>query len=182
MQDSFKIKKSNILYKGKVISLKVDEISYSNGASGVREIALHPGGAVVVPLKDNGKFIMISQFRYPLQKVILEFPAGKLDNNEDPLSCAVRELEEETGYTSKNFSKLGEICTAPGFSNEILHLFIAKNLQQGKHNREEGEESMEVFEFTADEIEKKITNGEIIDAKTISAFYLAKKILTNNLS
>jgi ADP-ribose pyrophosphatase len=182
MQNNFKTEKSKILYKGKIFNLKVDEISYSNGTLGIREIAVHPGGAVVVPVKDDGKLIMISQFRYPLQKVILEFPAGKLDNNEDPLICAIRELEEETGYISENFSKLGEICTTPGFSNEILHLFIAKNLKEGKHNREEGEHDMEVFEFTTDEIEQKILSGEIYDAKTICTFYLTKKLLLNNPS
>src|SRR4030065_178781 len=112
---NFKIVKSEILYKGKVFDLQVDEIKYNSGNRGIREIAVHPGGAVIVPVKEDGKIVMITQFRYPFNKFMLEFPAGKLDKDEDPLKCAVRELEEETGYKSKNVFKLGEICTTPGF-------------------------------------------------------------------
>ncbi|MDO8549885.1 MAG: NUDIX hydrolase [Ignavibacteria bacterium] len=148
---NFKIEKSEILYKGKVFDLQVDEITYNSGNKGIREIAVHPGGAVVVPVKDDGKIIMITQFRYPFNKFMLEFPAGKLDKGEDPLNCATRELEEETGYKYKNVFKLGEICTTPGFCSEVLHLYFAEDLTSGNHNREEGEDGMEVFEFTMEE-------------------------------
>ncbi len=171
---NFKIDKSEILYRGKVFDLQVDEITYKSGNKGIREIALHPGGAVIVPLKENGKLIMITQFRYPFNKFMLEFPAGKLDKSEDPFNCAVRELEEETGFKSGNVFKLGEICTTPGFCSEVLHLYFAKDLAPGNHSREEGEYGMEVFEFTVEEIESKISSGEINDAKSICAFHLAK--------
>ena len=174
---NFKIEKSEIFYRGKVFDLQVDEIIYNSGNKGIREIAVHTGGAVVVPLKDDGKIVMITQFRYPFNKFMLEFPAGKLDKGEDPLNCAIRELEEETGYKSKNVFKLGEICTTPGFCSEVLHLYFAEGLTSGNHNREEGEDGMEVFEFTMEEIEEKIRNGEINDAKTICAFYIAKSHL-----
>jgi len=174
---NFKIEKSEIFYRGKVFDLQVDEIIYNSGNKGIREIAVHTGGAVVVPLKDDGKIVMITQFRYPFNKFMLEFPAGKLDKGEDPLNCAIRELEEETEYKSKNVFKLGEICTTPGFCSEVLHLYFAEGLTSGNHNREEGEDGMEVFEFTMEEIEEKIRNGEINDAKTICAFYLAKSHL-----
>ena len=174
---NFKIEKSEILYRGKVFDLQVDEIIYNSGNKGIREIAVHTGGAVVVPLKDDGKIVMITQFRYPFNKFMLEFPAGKLDKGEDPLNCAIRELEEETGYKSKNVFKLGEICTTPGFCSEVLHLYFAEGLTSGNHNREEGEDGMAVFEFTMEEIEDKIRNGEINDAKTICAFYIAKSHL-----
>ncbi|UCH64750.1 MAG: NUDIX hydrolase, partial [Ignavibacterium sp.] len=95
---NYTIRKSKILYEGKVFDLKVDEIEFDNGSKGIREVALHPGGAVAVPLTNEGMIVMVEQFRYPFQKKLLELPAGKLDKGEDPLECAVRELEEETGY------------------------------------------------------------------------------------
>jgi ADP-ribose pyrophosphatase len=174
---NFKLIKSNFLFKGKVFDVKVDEIEYNSGNKGIREVAVHPGGAVVVAVKDDGKIIMVHQFRYPLQKKIFELPAGKLDNNEDPYNCAVRELEEETGYRAKKVEKLGQIYTTPGFCTEILHIYIAKELIHGEHNREEGEQGMEIFELSKQEIEEKIKTGEITDAKTICGIYLAQKYI-----
>jgi ADP-ribose pyrophosphatase len=171
---NYKIDKSEIIYRGKVFDLRVDEITYNSGNKGIREIAIHPGGAVVLPLKDNGKIVIVKQFRYPFNESLLEFPAGKLDTGEDPFNCAYRELEEETGYKSENIIKLGAIRTTPGFCSEILHLYLARDLVAGKHNREEGEAGMEVLEFPVEEVETKIKNGEISDAKTICAFHLAK--------
>jgi len=170
---SYKLLKSQILFKGKVFDHQVDEIEYESGNRGIREVAIHPGGAVVVPIKDDGKIILVKQFRYPLQNTLIELPAGKLDKDEDPLVCATRELEEETGYKAKEIKKLGKIYTAPGYCTEILHIYSARGLTPGNHNREEGEQGMEIFELSINEIEKMITNGEITDAKTIvGIFYL----------
>lgn len=175
---NYKLNKSEILFKGKVFDLKIDEISYNaSGNNGIREIAVHPGGAVVVPVKDDGKLILVKQFRYPVQKWLIEFPAGKLDSNEEPLVCATRELEEETGYKSKEIVKLGKILTAPGYSTEVLHIYKATGLVSGHHNREEGELGMEILELTTDQINSMIFNGEITDAKTIAGMYYLK----NNL-
>ena len=164
---NYKLLKSKILYKGKVFDHQVDEIEYESGNKGIREIAIHPGGAVIVPIKDDGKIILVNQFRYPFQKTLIELPAGKLDKDEDPLVCATRELEEETGYKAKEIKKLGEIYTAPGYCTEILHIYSAKGLVAGNHNREEGEHGMEILELTINEIEEMIIKGEIKDAKTI---------------
>ena len=174
--NNFKLINSKEIYKGRVIDLRVDEIQYENGTIGYREVASHPGGAAVVAVKD-GKIILVTQYRYPLNKTIYELPAGKLDHSEDPVECAKRELEEETGYISENFIKLGEIVSTPGFCNERLYLFLALDLIPGKKNHEEGEYGMESHYFTLGEIEEKIFNGEIIDAKTICAVYLSKKYL-----
>jgi ADP-ribose pyrophosphatase len=171
---NYKVKKSEILFSGKVFDLQVDEIEYDSGNKGIREVAVHPGGAVVVPVKNDGKIVMVKQFRYPLQKFLLEMPAGKLDRNEEPLKCAVRELEEETGYKTNRIIELGSISTTPGFCTEILHIFLATDLVPGNHNREEGEHGMEIFEFTLKEIEKKIQAGEIVDAKSICGVMLYK--------
>ena len=170
---NYKVLKSEIRFKGKVFDHQVDEIEYESGNKGIREVAIHPGGAVVVPIKDDGKIILVRQFRYPLQKTLIELPAGKLDKDEDPLVCATRELEEETGYKAKEIKKLGEIYTAPGYCTEILHIYSASGLTPGNHNREEGEQGMEILELTIDEIKKMIFSGKITDAKTIAGiFYL----------
>ena len=174
---NFKVTKSDILFKGKVFDLKVDEIEYESGNKGIREIAVHPGGAVIVAVNDDGKIIMVNQFRYPLQKKILELPAGKLDKNEDPYECAIRELEEETGYKAEKVEKLGQIYTTPGFCTEVLHIYLAKKLIRGDHNREEGEQGMEVLELTYDQINEKIMSNKITDSKSICGIYLAQKYL-----
>jgi ADP-ribose pyrophosphatase len=171
---NFDVIKSEVIYKGKVFDVVVDNIKYNSGNSGVREVAIHPGGAVIVPVKADGKIIFVNQFRYPLKKTLLELPAGKLDPNEDPLTCAVRELEEETGYLANNVIKLGAINTTPGFCTEVLHIYLAKDLVPGEHRREEGEYGMEVYEYTLQEIEEKIKSGELTDAKSICGIYMAK--------
>ena len=174
---NFKVKKSEIIFRGRVFDLQVDEIEYDSGNKAVREVALHPGGAVIVPVKEDGKIIMVKQFRYPFQKYMLELPAGKLEKDEDPKDCAERELTEETGYTAKKIFKLGSIATTPGFCSEILHIYLAKDLTHGNHNREEGEYGMETFEYSLEEIEDKISKGEIIDSKTICGIHYYKNII-----
>lgn len=171
---NFKLTNSKILFEGKVFNLKVDEIEYNSGNKGIREVAVHPGGAVVIPVTDECKLVMVTQFRYPFQTTLLEFPAGKLDVDEDPLDCAARELEEETGYKAAKVNELGKIYTAPGYCTETLHIYVAQELKKGDHNREEGEYGMEIYEFDMAEIEAKIISGEIIDAKTICAVYFLK--------
>lgn len=171
---NFSIKKSDVIFKGIVFDIKVDQIEYDSGNAGVREVILHNGGAVVVPVTDEGKIIFVKQYRYPFNEWMYELPAGKLEKGEDPFICATRELTEETGYTSNDISKLGRIYTSPGFCDEILHIYLAENLIEGNHNREEGEFGMEVFEFTLDEIDKMITDGKIVDSKSISGVYFYK--------
>lgn len=174
---NFKLTNSKTLFEGKVFNLKVDEIEYDSGNKGIREVIVHPGGAVVIPVTNEGKLVMVTQIRYPFQTTLLEFPAGKLDIDEDPLDCAIRELEEETGYKSGKVNKLGKIYTAPGYCTETLHIYVAQELKKGDHKREEGEQGMEVFELSLEEIEKKINNGEIVDAKSICGiFYLKNRM------
>ena len=171
---NYRILKSEIIHSGKVFNTKVDQIEYNSGNKAVREVAEHPGGAVVVPVTNEGKIVMVTQHRFPVDKVLLELPAGKLGKNENPLHCAIRELEEETGYKSDNVNEIGSIYTTPGYSTEKLWIYLAKDLKPGNHNREEGELGMKVFEYTLKEIEEKIINGEIVDGKTICGIYLAK--------
>lgn len=174
---NFKVVKSDVLYKGRVFDLQVDQIQYDSGNNGIREVAIHNGGAVIVPVKDDGRIVLVSQFRYPLNKFLTELPAGKLEIDEDPFVCAVRELEEETGYRSDNVVKLGSIYTTPGFCTEVLHIYMAKNLVPGETRREEGEYGMQTVELSFAEINDKIRSGEINDAKTLSGILMARNYL-----
>jgi len=155
-------------FKGKVVDIRVEEVRFEGKEKTViRETVIHPGGAVAVPVKDDGKLVLIKQFRWPHKRGLYELPAGKLDKGEDPQICAARELKEETGYSTSNISKLGEIITTSGFCNEVLHIYLAKDLVFGDHAREDGEEGIELVEMTLDEIDNKIRSNEICDAKTI---------------
>jgi ADP-ribose pyrophosphatase len=172
---NFKVIKSETVFHGKVFDVRVDEIEYNEtGNKNFRQVAVHPGGAVIVPVTDKGKIILITQYRYPQDEVVLELPAGKLEEGEDPLICAARELSEETGCNAKEIKKLGKIFTTPGFCSEVLHIYLAKGLISGNHAREEGEEDIKLIELTLDEIDNKIRSGEIVDAKTISGIYMYK--------
>lgn len=164
---NFKVINSKIKFKGRVFDLRVDEIEYLSGNKGIREVAVHHGGAVVLPVTNENKIVFVKQYRYPLDEWLLELPAGKLEKGEDPRYCAERELEEETGYTADTITDLGKISTTPGFCTEILYLYLATGLKAGHHKREEGEQGMEVIELTMDEIKSYLKEGKIIDAKTI---------------
>ena len=176
---NYRIKQSELIYKGKVFDIKVDKIEYDSGNKANREVVLHPGGAVVVGVTKENKIVLVKQRRYPMNKILIELPAGKLDKDEDPRMCAARELEEETGYRSNKLEKLGSIFTTPGYSSEELHIFTALNLVKGNHNREEGEEEMELLEYSLEEIENMVTENKIVDGKTISGIFLYKKWLKN---
>lgn len=171
----YDILKSETPFKGKVVDIKVEEVKFEGSERIVRrETVIHPGGAVAVPVKADGKLVLIRQFRWPHKAVLYELPAGKLDKGEDPQLCASRELKEETGYTTANISKLGQIITTSGFCNEVLHIYLAEDLTFGDHAREEGEEGIELVELTMDEIDEKIRTNEICDAKTICGITMYK--------
>ncbi len=177
---NYKVIKKEKIFEGVVFDVQVDKIVYDSGNEGVREVVIHNGGAVVLPVTDEGKIILVKQFRYPFQKFLVEAPAGKLEKGEDPYDCATRELTEETGYTSSNVTKLGEIYTTPGFCDEILYLYLATNLTAGDHNREEGEYGMEIFEYSLSEVDEMIRTGKIVDAKTIAIIYHYKCLTINS--
>ncbi|HPN38957.1 MAG TPA: NUDIX hydrolase [Melioribacteraceae bacterium] len=168
---NYKVTDSEILHYGKVFDLKVDTLIYDSGNKGIREIAVHKGGAVVVPITNEGKIVFVKQFRYPLQKFLLELPAGKLEENEDPYVCAERELTEETGYISTNIKPLGKIYTTPGFCTELLHIYLATSLTMHNYDREEGEFGMTVLELHPKEVVRRIMFGDIVDAKTICGIF-----------
>lgn len=169
--------KQNKIFQGKIVELVVQEYNEPSGRTHTKEIIKHPGGSVVVPVLDNNNIVLVKQYRYPLDKFILEFPAGKLEPNEDPLECAARELTEETGYTAGKIEKLTAIYTTPGFCNELLHLYIATSLEKSVTGQqlERDEHSLSVVELPLSEALDMIDRGEIMDSKTIVGILLAER-------
>jgi ADP-ribose pyrophosphatase len=168
-----------VLYTGKIFDLIVDRIQYPSGNTGIREIARHPGGAVIVPLFDDGRVMLVRQLRYPLGKHIVELPAGKLAPGEDPRDAAARELEEETGWIAGSLEHLATIYTTPGFCDEELHLYLAARLHPSQHGprREEGEFTMTLQMILLRDALGLVERGEVRDAKTIIGLMLAAKRL-----
>lgn len=168
---------SQSIYDGRIIKVKVDEVLLPNGKTAKREIVNHQGAVAVIPLTEDGKLIAVRQFRKPLEKVIVEIPAGKLEPGEDPLSCAKRELEEETGYTAEQYEKLSAFYTSPGFADELLHVYVATGLVKGE-SRPDEDEFVDVLEMTLEEAHERHKAGEICDAKTVVAlFYWENRVL-----
>jgi ADP-ribose diphosphatase len=176
---NLKLRKRTEAYKGRVFTTIVDEVEYPSGRLTIREIADHPGGAVVLGIFPDDNILLIHQHRYPLDKFIWELPAGKLDNAEDPLACARRELEEETGYLAATWRRLTSIYTSPGFCSELLHIFLATGLSEAPGGRklEEGEETMTLSIKPLSEAVGMIEKGEIVDAKTITGIMLGARFL-----
>jgi len=137
-----------------------------------RQYFVHPGGVCIVPVLDDGRVVMVEQFRTPVGKIIYEFPAGKQDTGEAPLKTAQRELQEETGYIASEWTELGGIYPSPGYCTETLHMFLARGLSEDEKNPDHGE-ILENKYFTIEEAISKVMNGEIKDSKTIAGlFYL----------
>ncbi len=154
------------IYQGKVVTLNVDTVRLPNGHTIDLEVIRHPGASAVVPMKDDGTVVMIRQFRHAANGFIFEIPAGKLHPKEDPLDCAARELEEEIGYMAGHFELLSSIFTAPGFADEVIHVYVATALTRGTQNLDQ-DEVLEVVEMPLREAIAKIEDGTIRDAKTI---------------
>jgi ADP-ribose pyrophosphatase len=154
------------LYSGKIVTLHVDTIRQASGRTSIREVVLHPGGVLAVPILDDGRVVLIRQFRYPLQKYILEFPAGKLDGNLSPDETIARELEEEAGYRARTLTHECSFYTSPGISNELLHLFVARELEPVQQRLEDGEH-ISVEQYTLEQCLAKVVRGEIMDGKTL---------------
>jgi ADP-ribose pyrophosphatase len=154
------------IYNGKIVNLHVDHIRLASGSHAIREVVHHPGGVVAVPVLDDGRIILVRQFRYPLKKFILELPAGKLDSNQSPSETIARELEEETGFTSRDITFEFAFYTTPGISDEVIHLFIARSLSEVPQQLQEGEH-ITVEPHSLEECLEKIRSGEIADGKTV---------------
>ena len=162
----------NEIFHGKIIDVVVDDVALPNGGTSKRELVFHPGGVAVIAVTEENKMIFVRQFRKPLEKVILEIPAGKIDPGEgaQPELTGARELEEETGYRASTLEHVHSMYLSPGFANEVLDLFHAKQLQKVENPLPQDEdEVLEVYELTMKEAKAAIADGTICDAKTIFA-------------
>ena len=154
------------IYQGKIIDLSVETVTLPNGATAELELITHPGASAVVPLKDNQTVVMIRQYRHAVGGYIYEIPAGKLYLGEDPRDCAMREVEEEIGYKVGKLEPLLSFFTTPGFTDEIIHIYLGENLTLGTQDLGE-DEVLEVIEMPLTKTIELIKDGSIKDGKTI---------------
>ena len=171
---------SEDVYDGVLLHVKKDTVKLPNGKEATREWIRHPGAASVIPLLPDGRIVLVRQYRYPVQKVTLEVPAGKLDSpDEDPLDCAVRELKEETGYPAGKIEKLTMIATTVGFSNEKIYLYAAQDLSAGEQCPDE-DEFINTVKVPLAEAVRMVEEGKIYDAKSVTSILLLKERLARS--
>ena len=164
------------VYEGIIVNVRRDIAELQNGNKAQREVVEHPGGVGIVPLTKDKKVLMVRQYRYPMEEELLEIPAGKLGEGEDPHECAVRELSEETGCTAGKYIDLGATYPSPGFCKETLYIYLALDLQHGEMHLDE-DELLSVEAVGIDELIDMIMANELPDAKSIIGIMKAKKYL-----
>jgi len=165
------------IWKGRIADLGVERVTLPNGTQVDLEVMRHPGAAGVVAVDDRGRVALIRQYRYAAGGYIWELPAGVLSPNEPPADCARRELREETGIQTGDLTHLGTIVTTPGFCDERIHLFLARDLRDGDHAHEADEVIAEIARIPLTDALAMIRTGEIVDAKTIAGLHLAAAAL-----
>jgi len=144
---------SKVGFAGKLLQLQVDTVMLPNGRKATREIIKHPGAVGILPVLEDGSMVFVKQYRYPVGTVIYEIPAGKLELGENPDECAPRELSEETGYTAKEWKHLTSIVTTPGFTDEVIHLYLARGLTKAEQHTDE-DEFIDVVVFSPEQVKK----------------------------
>ena len=165
------------VYDGVLLHVRRDEVRLPSGSTSVREWIEHPGASAVVPIDAQGRVVLVRQFRYPPRREFLEVPAGKFDAaGEAPLDVARRELEEETGCTAAAWTALGRTFPGIGYSDEVIHLFLAEGLTDGEAGSDD-DEFVEVVRLPFDEAVRRAEAGEILDAKTALALLMARAAL-----
>lgn len=167
---------SEPVYLGKVVNLYVDVVRLPDGQQARREIVRHSGAVAMVPLLPSGDVVMVRQYRHAAGKVLLEIPAGTLEPDEDPEQAAVRELQEEIGYRPGKLTRLAGEYTAPGYTSELIHIYLATGLQESNLDQDD-DEFLEVVRLPFDEALRRVEQGEIMDGKTIIGLLLAARRL-----
>jgi ADP-ribose pyrophosphatase len=170
---------SEKVFEGKIIKLFFDKVMLPNNKMATREKVWHPGAVAVVPLTSENEIILIKQYRYPVEEVLIEIPAGKLDKDESPIDCAKRELQEEVGAVGGNLVHLSSFHTTPGFSNEFLHLYLAFNFEKKENNPDE-DEFLQILSVPIKECIDWVFEGKIKDAKSIIGVLMANEYIKNN--
>lgn len=159
--------KSELVHRGSFLQVRLDTVRLPHGGQTTREYVVHPGAVVVIGLLDDGRVLLERQFRYPVSRVMTEFPAGKLDAGELPLICAQRELLEETGYSAREWAYAGPMHLAIGYSDEVIHIFFARGLTAGERQLD-ADEFLDVCSMMPAELLDGVRSGQVTDAKTLS--------------
>lgn len=162
------------VFKGALLDVRRDTVAMPDGSSATREYVVHPGAVVIVPLLDDGGLVLERQYRYPVGRAMLEFPAGKLEPGEPPLTCALRELVEETGYRARQWAVAGALHNAIGYSTEVIHLLFARGLSAGERALDHGE-LIDLVLLSEGELDAACARGEVTDAKTLIALLWLQK-------
>jgi ADP-ribose pyrophosphatase len=160
--------RSDYVYRGRVITLRIDTIKTATGHERPREVIEHPGAVALVPVTESGDLLLIRQYRYAAERWLVEVPAGTLDPDEDALTCAGRELQEETGVKAARIERIGGFYVAPSYDREYIHVYIATGLTESRLDPDD-DEDIEVVPTSLDEALAMIERGEIEDAKTVCA-------------
>lgn len=168
---------SEVAYQGPFMTVKCDTVRLPDGKQATREYVKHPGAVMVIPLFDDGRVLMESQYRYAMGKVMYEYPAGKLDPNEDSLTCAKRELLEETGYTAREYIYLTRVHPIISYSTEFIDIYVARGLTAGERKLDEGE-FLEIFTAKLTDVSEWVRTGQISDVKTIIGTFWVEKMLS----
>jgi 8-oxo-dGTP pyrophosphatase MutT (NUDIX family) len=176
-----KVNNRTIVHRGKVFTLVRENVTLENGTTTDVEFIEHPGATAIIPFIDDTRVVLLKQYRHALKRYIWEIPAGTLDPQEEVISCAKRELIEETGYSADRWHRLGEITPLPGYSDERIHVFLATELQPAEQHLDE-DEVIQVQEVEFLKALEMIANGEIKDAKSIAGLFLASAWLKGNKS
>ncbi|HQR10079.1 MAG TPA: NUDIX hydrolase [Casimicrobiaceae bacterium] len=158
------------MFDGALLHVRRDRVRLPNGESATREFVVHPGAVLIVPILADGRFVLERQFRYPVGRVMLEFPAGKIDPGEAPLATAERELREEAGYTAKVWRSLGTVHPEIGYSSEAIEMYVATDLLHVGAQLDEGE-FLDVVSMSEDDLLQAFDAGEVTDGKTVAALF-----------
>lgn len=170
-------KQENKLFDGRILKLYRDDIYLPNGEEAIREYVSHSGGVTILPIDDEGNVYFVRQFRYPYKMELLELPAGKKEVGEDPVECGMRELSEEIGATCEVFQPLAQMYPSPGYTNEVIHIYLAKGLTFSDLHLDE-DEFLNVEKYPLDKAVEMVMSGEIKDGKSIIG--ILKYALSNN--
>jgi ADP-ribose pyrophosphatase len=168
---------SKQVYEGSFLDVRKDIVNLPDGNTSTREWINHPGAACIIPVLSDGRLALIKQYRYPVKSIMIELPAGKLDPGEDPEECAVRELEEEIGYSAGKLTFVSKIHPAIGFANEEMWIFLAENLIKSQKNTDH-DEFVELIPTSIKDSVKMVWNGTITDVKTIIGILWAERLLS----